>query len=416
MAERVDIVIVGGGVAGCALAANLARGGLDVLVLEKHAVHRDRVRGEFLTPWGVAEAQKLGLYDALLKAGAHHTTCTIPFGESVSPDAARARAIDLTSMIEGVPGGLCMQHVAMCNTLDHVSRDAGATVIRPVERVEVVSGEEPEVRFVADDEQRVVHCRVIVGADGRGSTVARQAGIVSMKDPPHHIFSGLLVSGVEAWPEAEQVIGVEEDHVFYVFPQGGGMARLYLAHERSTRFSGPDGAAAFLDAFKLRSVPDSDVLAHAKPAGPCHGYPNEDVWCDQPAVPGVVLIGDAAGHNDPSIGQGLAITLRDVRLVKETLLDQWSGRRIDFHDYVQERGERMRRLRFIARLNARIRAEFGDEARARRAQVAERAAADPSLLQSFRGMFLSPDAPPPEAFDGGVWERLGLTSVNGASG
>ncbi len=81
---------------------------------------------------------------------------------------------------------------------------------------------------------------------------------------------------------------------------------------------------------------------------------------------GVVLIGDAAGHNDPTIDQGLSITLRDVRLVAEALsrTPEWDDQL--FVAYAAERRERMRRLRFDARLTAMLRCEFNDQARLRR--------------------------------------------------
>ena len=55
------------------------------------------------------------------------------------------------------------------------------------------------------------------------------------------------------------------------------------------------------------------------PAGPCAFYPMNDSWTDEPYAPGAVLIGDAAGWNDPIIGQGLAVALRDVRVVTDIL-------------------------------------------------------------------------------------------------
>ena len=44
-----------------------------------------------------------------------------------------------------------------------------------------------------------------------------------------------------------------------------------------------------------------------------------DTWTDSPCAPGVVLLGDAAGWNDPIIGQGLSIALRDVRMVADVV-------------------------------------------------------------------------------------------------
>jgi flavin-dependent dehydrogenase len=64
-----DIVTVGGGLGGASLARAMAERGARVLVLEREAKFRDRVRGEGMSPWGVAEAKKLGIYDLLLSIG-----------------------------------------------------------------------------------------------------------------------------------------------------------------------------------------------------------------------------------------------------------------------------------------------------------------------------------------------------------
>ncbi len=64
-----DVVIVGGGIAGSSLGGVLARAGLGVLVVEKEARFRDRIRGEGTWPWGVAEARQAGLADLLDAAG-----------------------------------------------------------------------------------------------------------------------------------------------------------------------------------------------------------------------------------------------------------------------------------------------------------------------------------------------------------
>jgi flavin-dependent dehydrogenase len=55
-----DVIIVGGSIAGSTLGGVLARAGLGILVLEREARFRDRIRGEGTWPWGVAEARQAG--------------------------------------------------------------------------------------------------------------------------------------------------------------------------------------------------------------------------------------------------------------------------------------------------------------------------------------------------------------------
>jgi menaquinone-9 beta-reductase len=60
-------------------------------------------------------------------------------------------------------------------------------------------------------------------------------------------------------------------------------------------------------------------------------------------APGIVLIGDVAGHDDPTIGQGLAIAFPDARLVSEMLLGDQPWTTESFKPYVDERRGRRRR-------------------------------------------------------------------------
>ncbi len=66
-----DIITVGGGLGGAALAKVMADHGVQVLVLERERHFKDRVRGEWMAPWGVAEARQLGSYELLRDACGH---------------------------------------------------------------------------------------------------------------------------------------------------------------------------------------------------------------------------------------------------------------------------------------------------------------------------------------------------------
>src|SRR6266540_84675 len=63
-----DLIIVGGGLAGSSLAIAMANRGARILIIEQQGEFRDRIRGEVLMPWGSLEAQRLGIYDLLLKS------------------------------------------------------------------------------------------------------------------------------------------------------------------------------------------------------------------------------------------------------------------------------------------------------------------------------------------------------------
>src|SRR5580658_6692664 len=266
--DSYDLLIVGGGIGGAALATVMARAGRSVLLLERSEVFEDRVRGEWIAPWGVAETQTLGLYDTLVAAGGHHVLRHISYDESLPPEAAEAGALPLGMFKPGVPGPLCIGHPKHCQTLIDAAAVAGADVRRGVNVTEVEGGGAPRVVFEQGGETIEAHGRLLVGADGRTSMVREAAGVVLHQDPPHHWFAGLLVEGADGWEADLQAIGTEGDFAFLAFPQGEGRVRVYGGYGlgQTGRFKGPDGARRFLDTFRMRSAPNNAALAAGRPA------------------------------------------------------------------------------------------------------------------------------------------------------
>ena len=91
-----DIAIIGGGIGGTALAAATAEGGLRTVVLERSHTYSDRVRGEWLAPWGVGEARALGLLDSFGEAGAHRLPGLVGRGGKARPQLSPAGDVPLT--------------------------------------------------------------------------------------------------------------------------------------------------------------------------------------------------------------------------------------------------------------------------------------------------------------------------------
>lgn len=404
-----EIVVVGGGIAGATIALVLARAGLTVTVLEQQRSYRDRVRGEYIQPWGVAEALHLGISGILVRAGGFFARRVIPYDEINPPHVAEASARALGGLVPGVPGALCVSHPAACLALSRAAETAGATVIRGIGRPTVKPGSEPSVTFELDGVEHRLSCRLIVGADGRSSTVRAQAGIRLLRDEPTHLVSGMLVDHVPEWRQEDIAIGTEDDVCFFIFPQGGQKLRLYActALDQRSRYSGPAGPRRFLDDFRgLSCVPCHEALGRATPIGPCATMNGEDTWTEVPFVEGIVLIGDAGGYNDPIIGEGLSLALRDVRLLSEILLEQPEWALSCFERYKQERREGLRRMRIVAQLRSALAAQFGPEAAARRAHFRDLVREDPNLGIVAVVTHVGPDRAPAWLFDETVLRRV----------
>lgn len=404
--EAFDVVVVGGGLAGCAAASVLARAGLEVLVVEREERFHDRVRGEWLAPWGILELDGLGLR-AVAESVPRVDLITrhVGYDESISPDDAEEQVLDIAALI---PGGGCLSigHPQFQDAMLANAEREQATVRRGVSDVVVTPGSSPSVAYRRAGQDHTATCRLVVAADGRESAIRRSLGIELHSTPAQVTMAGILVDDTHDWPAGQQALGVEGDFNFLVFPQADGRARLYGAWDAGNphRFTGPGREQRFLESFRLSCLPVPGALADATPVGPLAGCPMTDTWTDDVAVDGIVLIGDAAGWSDPVIGQGMSVSFRDVRMITDvmTIGSDWSPGA--FEPYRAERTERMRRLRF-ASAGSYLFNGFGPEAMAKRCRLREMFAvnrfASPAAT-ALVGAWLLPE----ETYGDDAWQTL----------
>jgi 2-polyprenyl-6-methoxyphenol hydroxylase-like FAD-dependent oxidoreductase len=375
----------------------------------RQTAYRDKVRGEVMCCWGVAELLRLGLERPLLDAGGCYVTRGVFYDEVTEPAQAESGAVPLDQMVAGVPGALDVGHPEACQALTQAATAAGATVVRGVGDVEIEPGGVPVVRYQHDDIIHELRCRLVVGADGRMSTVRRQLGIKVHQTTPRTILGGMLVDDLHAWPADQFSLGTEGDLHYFVFPRARGRARLYLLHDitQKGRFADPDRQAKFLRAFGgFQCIPNSEMFGAARPVRSCAFYPMNDSWTDQPYAPGVVLIGDAAGWNDPIIGQGLSIALRDVRIVTDVIRDGSDWSTTAFVGYGEERRERMRRLRVTAQVITDLLATFTPAGVVRRRAYNAIWQTDPVLAGPTLAQLVGPDNVPMESFCQATIDRI----------
>ncbi len=309
--ENYDIISVGGGLAGAATAAVMARAGARVLILEKETAFRDRVRGEWIAPWGIAEARHLGLLDVLDRAGAHQLPTLAGRSLKARPVVAPNGDVPLTFA----------HHEMQEEVLKHAAA-AGAEIIRGASVTSVANGPFGIVEYKFDGAVCSTSARLVIGADGRSSLVRKEFGREPQVHRAGRLLAGVRVGGITGDPSVGYFI-IREDAggLVSLFPQGNGLGRAYVfvaAGDAST-FSGPQGFQKFVEASIAMGVP-AEEFANAYPIGPLAAFIADDSWIEHPAEGSLVLVGDAAGISDPTWGMGLSLALRDAHTLAEALM------------------------------------------------------------------------------------------------
>ena len=318
MSKSYDVVTVGGGLGGAGFARLMAERGAKVLVLERTSEFKDRIRGEVLVPWGVAEAKKLG-FEPFLRPIANDL---VRWDIAVGGQVVISRDIVKQSTL-GLPV-FTYYHPEMQEALLQTAEDAGAEVRRGAKVTLARPGKPPEVTFDHQGGEHEVTARIVVGADGRGSVVRKWAGFATERDPERRLFAGVLFDDMRA-PEDVLYLGFLPGTglMTYVFPQGEGRARCYVGFQKGTdvaRFQGADDVPRFAETAQKVGVP-KEWYAGARANGPLATFDATDEWVSHPYKDGIALVGDAASTSDPTWGQGMSATLRDLRLLRDALVD-----------------------------------------------------------------------------------------------
>lgn len=380
-----DIITVGGGLGGSALAIAMARHGARVLLLERELAFKDRVRGEGMAPWGVAEARELGIYEALRDAcGYEARWWQVHFGPAVT------RRDLIATTAQGAPM-LDFSHPEMQEFLLRAAGESGTAVRRGATVTAVRPGAIPRVTVEQDGRVEELSARLVVGADGRGSHVREWAGFAVDHDPPRLLVGGVLLEGVSAPSDCVSLIQ-SVGRVAIFFPQRSGRMRVYAVYHRAvhpSRLQGRADLPRFLEAALLAGTPP-EWLAGVRDIGPLATFEGADRWVPHPYREGVALVGDAAASSDPSFGQGLSLTLRDVRTLRDALIGNkdWSraGRL-----YAAEHDRYYGTLHQAVDWNTKLFMELGPAADARRARVLPLLMQDPSRMPDT--LFSGPNQP-----------------------
>ena len=309
-AEQFDVVIVGARCAGSPLAAMLARRGLRVCLLDRSSFPSDSLSTHVIQPCGVQVLERLGVLEQALEAGAVPVTRFTLLDEDVRIDA------EIDPETFGAPG-LCLRRLK----LDHLLVEAAAAAGAEMHTATAVTG-------LLWDEGKVVgvetpcgalRASLVVGADGRSSTVARLVGASEYRvEPPGRLFSWAYFEGV-AEDEGRLRLGHLGELAYLCCPTD---SKLFMAGVCPPM----DVKAAYLadreGGFKtgIERWPElAELLAGAKRVGPIRVLADWHGYFREAAGPGWVLLGDAGHFKDPTPAQGISDALRQAECLADSI-------------------------------------------------------------------------------------------------
>jgi 2-polyprenyl-6-methoxyphenol hydroxylase-like FAD-dependent oxidoreductase len=316
MTDRSDVVIAGASIAGSALAALLGRQGVGVTVLEKSPKpeHYKVMCTHFIQAGGTPVLERLGLIETLERAGAVRNGLelwTADAGWVVVPDEEHGYSIrreKLDPMLRELAARTPNVTVRQGVTVTGLTRSATG-------RPSGVAGR------TTDGEEVAIEAGVVVGADGRGSAVARMAGVPGRVLPHGRI-------GYMAYYENLELIGTDPLHAQmwlgpdtrYCFPNDDGLtiAAAFVRKDQLPAFKADPEAALQASFAGLPGAPD---FARATRVSPLIGKVDMPNVVRPAAAPGVAFVGDAAQASDPLWGVGCGFALMSA----EWLADELAG-------------------------------------------------------------------------------------------
>lgn len=315
-----DVIVVGARCAGAPLAMLLARMGHSVLLADRAAFPSDTISTHWILWPGVECLARWGLLDTLRAGGC--------------PPIERIRVDFGATVIAGTPtcpAGPAVTYAPRRTILDTMlvdaAREAGARVQERLSVAGILSQGDmvTGVHAIGAAGGRVVaHARLVVGADGRNSTVARCVSARMTHDrgalaaTAYGYWSGVGTTGAEIW--IRPGLGAA------LWPTHGDLAVVAVTLSRQALRADRVGAASSYR-LALNQIPElSSRLRQGRLTTKVHSVTSLRNFYRQSHGPGWALTGDAGHQKDPIGARGISDAFTDAENLSAAIHDGLTGK------------------------------------------------------------------------------------------
>ncbi len=308
---RYDVVIAGARVAGAATALLVARAGGRVLVLDKGRYGTDTLSTHALMRGAVMQLHRWGLLPALTFAG------TPP----IRSTTFNYKGLQITIPIEpkfGVSALYAPRRALLDRVVANAAADAGAEIEYRCDVQDVLfdsRGRACGVVVLKDGRTERIAADLVIGADGRHSTIAQRVGAATLREARH--ATGVLYTYWDGLGGDAYYWGYRKDAAIGLIPTNDEATCVFVSvpwQRFRAELNGP--ASAAYRQFIRGTFPALDLqLSDARPLEHVRGFAAQHGFIRQGSGPGWALVGDAGYFKDPLTAHGITDAMRDAELL-----------------------------------------------------------------------------------------------------
>ncbi|XP_022869491.1 squalene monooxygenase-like [Olea europaea var. sylvestris] len=315
---RTDVIIVGAGVAGAALAYTLGKEGRRVHVIERDLTEPDRIVGELLQPGGYLKLIELGLEDCLQDIDAQRV-----FGYALYMDGRNTKlSYPLEKFNSDVSGrsfhnGRFVQRMReKAATLPNVRLEQG-TVTSLLEEEGTIKGVQYKTR---NGEEMTASAPLTIVCDGCFSNLRRSLCTPKVDVPS--CFVGLVLENCDL-PFANHghvVLADPSPILFYPISSSEVRCLVDVPGQKVPSIANGE-MATYLKTVVAPQIPSQlyDAFIAAIDKGNIKTMPNRSMPANPHPTPGAILMGDAFNMRHPLTGGGMTVALSDIVVIRNLL-------------------------------------------------------------------------------------------------